>query len=94
MMDIRCLAGQRKSGSNCKVALIEVKYGNDALGGCAYLLKHLKDMENLISAKDRYSRLLQTMESQFNQLDDNLSPGFLFLWKRGSDLNYQLCSSR
>ena len=70
MMAIRWLAGQRKSGSNCKVALIEVKYGDGALGGRAGLLKHLKDMENLISAEDRYARLLQTMESQFNQLDE------------------------
>lgn len=67
---IRWLANQRKDGSNCKAALIEVKYGDRVLGGKAGLLKHLQDMEKLISNKERYSDLLQTMESQFNQLDE------------------------
>lgn len=70
IMAIRWLAAQRKNGSNCKAALIEMKYGDSALTGSAGLLKHLKDMEKLISNKDRYSKLLETMESQFNQLDE------------------------
>ena len=70
IMAIRWLAAQRKNGSNCKAALIEMKYGDSALTGNAGLLKHLKDMEKLISNKDRYSKLLETMESQFNQLDE------------------------
>ncbi len=70
IMAIRWLAAQRKNGSNCKVALIEMKYGDGALGGSAGLLKHLKDMEKLISNKDSYAKLLETMESQFNQLDE------------------------
>ncbi|MAT42455.1 MAG: hypothetical protein CL609_08950 [Anaerolineaceae bacterium] len=70
MIAIRWLASHRQSGSNCKAALIEVKYGDGALGGKAGLLKHLQDMEKLISNKERYSDLLQTMESQFNQLDE------------------------
>jgi hypothetical protein len=69
IMAIRWLAAQRKKGSNCKVALIEMKYGDGALRGSAGLLKHLKDMEKLISNKDSYAKLLETMESQFNQLD-------------------------
>jgi len=70
IMAIRWLAAQRKNGSNCKVALIEMKYGDGALGGSAGLLKHLKDMDKLISNKDSYAKLLQTMDSQFNQLDE------------------------
>ena len=70
IMAIRWLAAQRKNGRNCKVALIEMKYGDGALGGSAGLLKHLKDMEKLISNKDSYAKLLETMESQFNQLDE------------------------
>ena len=70
IMAIRWLAAQRKNGSNCKVALIEMKYGDGALGGSAGLLKHLKDMEKLVSDKDRYETILLTMESQFNQLDE------------------------
>ena len=68
IMAIRWLATQRKTGGNCKAALIELKYGDGALKGSAGLLKHLKDMENLVSNKDRYAELLETMESQFNQL--------------------------
>jgi hypothetical protein len=44
IMAIRWLAAQRKNGSNCKAALIEMKYGDSALTGSAGLLKHLKDM--------------------------------------------------
>ncbi len=67
---IRWLAAQRKNGSNCKVALIEMKYGDGGLAGSAGLLKHLKDMDKLISNKDSYAKLLETMESQFNQLNE------------------------
>ena len=70
IMAIRWLAAQRKDGSNCKAALIEMKYGDSALTGSAGLLKHLKDMEKLITNKDGYSKLLETMESQFTQLDE------------------------
>jgi hypothetical protein len=66
---VRWLASQRKSGSNCRAALIEMKYGDGALGGNAGLLKHLKDMDKLIANKVRYADLLLTMEHQFNQLD-------------------------
>ncbi len=66
---IRWLASQRKSGNKCKAALIEMKYGDSALGGDAGILKHLKDMDTLISDTERYAELLETMENQFNQLD-------------------------
>jgi len=70
MMAIRWLSTQRKSGNRCTAALIEMKYGDGALEGVAGLRKHLKDMDTLISNGDRYARLLLTMESQFNQLDE------------------------
>lgn len=70
IMSIRWLADQRKSGSNCKAVLIEMKYGDGALSGNAGLAKHLKDMEKLVSNQESYARLLETMESQFNQLDE------------------------
>lgn len=70
MLAIRWLASQRKNGSNCRPALIEMKYGDGALGGSAGLVKHLQDIETLISDKNRYSILLSTMEAQFNQLDE------------------------
>lgn len=68
MLAIRWLASQRKNGCNCRPALIEMKYGDGALCGNAGLLKHLKNIDEFI-ASDRYSKLLLTMESQFNQLD-------------------------
>lgn len=69
MIAIRWLATKRRSGDNCQTALIEMKYGDGALGGKAGLLKHLKDIDALISRKDRYSNLIQVIENQFNQLD-------------------------
>lgn len=69
MMGIRWLAYQRQSGNNCKVALIEVKYGDGALGGDAGIIKHLQDMEKLVSNKEKYAEVLQTMQNQFDQLD-------------------------
>jgi hypothetical protein len=69
MLAIRWLATQRKGGSNCKAAFIEMKYADGALDGSAGMLKHLKDMDALISNSSRYTDLLLTMETQFNQLD-------------------------
>ena len=34
------------------------------------LLKHLQDMDALVSDSDKYKSLLETMESQFNQLEE------------------------
>ena len=70
IMAIRWLAAQRKNGSDCKAALIEMKYGDKALAGSTGLIKHLRDMEKLVSNQESYVRLLETMESQFNQLDE------------------------
>jgi hypothetical protein len=66
---IRWLAGDRKTGSRCNVTLIEMKYGDKSLKKSAGLIKHLKDMDAFISNKKQYTELLQTMETQFNQLD-------------------------
>jgi hypothetical protein len=70
MLAIRWLASQRKKGSNCRAAFIEMKYRDGALEGSAGLLKHLKDISSLISDSDRYEKLMHTMEAQFNQLDE------------------------
>ena len=69
LLAIRWLANQRQHGTNCKPAFIEMKYADGALAGTAGVLKHLKDMDSLITDRSRYASLLQTMESQFNQLD-------------------------
>jgi hypothetical protein len=70
MLAVRWLASQRKNGSNCRIALMEMKYGDGALGGKAGLLKHLKDIDTLTSDHNKYKSLVETIELQFNQLDE------------------------
>lgn len=70
ILAIRWLVSQRKSTSNCRPALIEMKYGDGALSGKAGVLKHLQDIDALISNGDKYKALLETMEMQFNQMDE------------------------
>jgi hypothetical protein len=69
MIAIRWQATKRKSGDNCRVAFIEMKYGDSAIGGKAGMLKHLKDMDALITNEERYGILMHVIENQFNQLD-------------------------
>jgi hypothetical protein len=69
MLAIRWSASQRTNGSRCRAVLVEMKYGDGALDGKAGLIKHLQDIEALIKNGSRYAMLLQTMEAQFNQLD-------------------------
>jgi len=70
LLALRWLASQRKNPSNCRPALIEMKYGDGALSGNAGVLKHLKDMDELISNRAKYEALIEMMEMQFNQLDE------------------------
>jgi hypothetical protein len=68
MLALRWLATERKNGSKCQAVLIEMKYGDSALGDNAGLLKHLQDIETFIKNTDKYQSLLGTMAAQFNQL--------------------------
>lgn len=70
LLVIRWLASQRTKGGNCKASLMEMKYGDSALEGSSGILKHLKDIDLLISNQEKYKYLLDTMVSQFNQLDE------------------------
>jgi hypothetical protein len=70
MLAIRWLANQRKKGSNCRAAFVEMKYGDKALGGAAGLVKHLDDFSKLISDPKQYHAILKSMESQINQLNE------------------------
>ncbi|AGW13860.1 hypothetical protein [Megalodesulfovibrio gigas] len=69
MLALRWLASQRKDTSSFRPALIEMKYGDNALTGNAGIIKHLQDINSLIDDRGRYQQLLETMESQFSQLD-------------------------
>jgi hypothetical protein len=70
MTAIRWLASQRKNGSTCRAALIEMKYGDGALSNSSGLLDHLKDIGALFANKEKYKSLIETMELQFNQLNE------------------------
>jgi hypothetical protein len=70
LLAIRWLASQRRNPSNCRPALIEMKYGDGALSGNAGVLKHLQDINKLISNRAKYEALIEMMEMQFNQLDE------------------------
>lgn len=70
ILAVRWLVSQRKSTSNCRPVLIEIKYGDGALSGNAGVLKHLQDIDELVSNGDKYKALLETMGMQFNQLDE------------------------
>jgi hypothetical protein len=69
LLAIRWLSADRKVGTKCRVALMEMKYGDGALGGEAGITKHLRDIEAMILDRSRYESLLLTMVSQFHQLD-------------------------
>jgi hypothetical protein len=70
ILALRWLASQRRNASSLKPALIEMKYGDGALSGSAGVLKHLQDIDALVSDADKYRKLLEMMETQFNQLDE------------------------
>jgi hypothetical protein len=69
MIAIRWPATKRQSGNNCRLAVIEMKYGDGAIGGKAGMLKHLQDIDSLIADKENYVNLVHIIEHQFNQLD-------------------------
>ncbi|MFT5700930.1 MAG: hypothetical protein ACI8ZB_003815 [Desulforhopalus sp.] len=70
ILAVRWLASQRKNGSKCVPVLVEMKYGDNALDGSAGLIKHLEDIESMVSdSSGKYINLLKGMEEQFNQLD-------------------------
>ena len=70
ILAIKWLANGRKDGKSCKASFIEMKYGDDALSGDSGLVSHLKDINNLLADKGKYASVLETMTTQFHQLDD------------------------
>ncbi len=67
--DMLAIRQPDKAGGKHRAALVEVKYGDRALGGAAGMIKHLRDMDKLICDKSRYATVLETMTSQLKQLD-------------------------
>lgn len=69
LIGFKWLVSQRKKGSKCKVALFEMKYGDGSIEGKSGILKHLQDLEKLVADKVKYFRVVEMIESQFDQLD-------------------------
>jgi hypothetical protein len=69
MIAIKWLTTKHKNGNNCRIAFIEMKYSYCALGGKAGMLKHLKDIDSLISDNESFAKIKVVIEKQFNQLD-------------------------
>jgi len=68
LLAVRWLACQRRKNNECRPALVELKYGDGALNGSAGLIKHLEDINKILSDHEKYKVILQTMEMQFEQL--------------------------
>jgi hypothetical protein len=70
MLAVQWLAHQRKDGSNCKLALIEMKYGDHALTGNSGLASHLKQAKRVLEDAGHYEALKREMETVFRQMRD------------------------
>jgi hypothetical protein len=69
MIAIKWPTTKRRTGKDCRIAFIEMKYGYGALIGKAGMIKHLKDMDSLISDQTSFIEMCKVIEKQFNQLD-------------------------
>jgi hypothetical protein len=47
-----------------------MKYGDKAIDGSSGLIDHLNDLESFLKVSANKSSLFETMENQFNQLDE------------------------
>jgi hypothetical protein len=70
LLAIRWLASQRRKHTECLPVFIELKYGDGALNGSAGLIKHLEDLNRILSDQEQYAAILETMEKQFEQLGE------------------------
>jgi hypothetical protein len=70
ILAIKWPASKRKDGKSCTASFIEMKYGDAALSGNSGLIKHIKDMNTFLTVKENYFAILETMTTQFNQLDE------------------------
>ncbi|CAE6724056.1 hypothetical protein [Candidatus Nitrotoga fabula] len=70
LLAIQWLAKDRSDGSNCRLALIEMKYGDRAIGGKSGLIDHLEDIAEFFEDKEKFKPFLSEVESMFKQLRD------------------------
>lgn len=57
----------RKNTNALSLALIEVKYGDNAVGGSAGIKKHLDDLKSFINDKEKLKEFKEDMEQVFKQ---------------------------
>ena len=57
----------RKNTNALSLALIEVKYGDNAVGGSAGIKKHLDDLKSFIDDKEKLKEFKEDMEQVFKQ---------------------------
>lgn len=65
---VKWLREHRRTVDRCRLCLIEMKYGDAALGGGSGLVDHLKDLHNFVSNPSNVAVLRQSAQQQFNQL--------------------------
>jgi hypothetical protein len=66
MLGVKWPAADRKKALRCQPVLIEMKYGDDALDGKSGIVKHIKDIAQLIAIKR--NDLSDQIRKQFNDL--------------------------
>lgn len=69
VLAVEWLASHRRSTDRFRPVLMEMKYGDDALGGDAGLTKHLQDIREYVADGDKYRNLVEMTQRQFSQLD-------------------------
>jgi len=70
MLAVRWLSHERRLSGTLVPALIEMKYGPDALDGLAGMKKHMDDAYALREKEPEWGQVLSGLEDQLNQLDE------------------------
>lgn len=68
MLALKWLAKDRGFSDRCRMALVEMKFGDNALDGSAGLAKHLSDCAVILADPARRESLRAAAEEQFNAL--------------------------
>ena len=68
MLGLKWLSTNRKDETTCRPVFIEMKYGIGAYDGDAGIVKHINDLQMILSDSEKCARLNRTIEDQFDQL--------------------------
>ncbi|MBM9535975.1 hypothetical protein [Desulfobulbus alkaliphilus] len=68
MSAVKISSKDRKILKNCKPVFFEMKYSIDALKGKSGMLKHIQDMDSLVSNKEIYDSIVENIEIQFKDM--------------------------